>query len=111
MKPDDHSATVNVLSITGQLVPVSCPKCDGTLARRSHRDGLVEQLISLMYVYPFRCQLCSHRFFALQWGIRYHRVPVEHRDSHPRPARIPVALSDPGLAGMAPRPGRSGVPH
>lgn len=80
MIPDDHSATDSALSITGRLVPVPCPKCDGTLARRSHRDGLVEQLISLMYVYPFRCQHCSHRFFALLWGIRYHRVPVDHRE-------------------------------
>jgi hypothetical protein len=28
-------------------------------------------MISLFYVYPFRCQLCSSRFTFFQWGIRY----------------------------------------
>lgn len=111
MRPDDHEATDNALSVTGRLVPVPCPKCDGTLARRSHRDGLAEQLISLMYVYPFRCQLCSHRFFALQWGIRYHRVPVDHREYHPRLTRVPVAPSGPDIAGTARRTGRVLSPH
>jgi len=98
MKPDDHSAPSPLLSATGSFVTLPCPKCDGTLARRSHRDGLVEKMISLMYVYPFRCQLCGHRFFALQWGIRYHRVPVmpggsDDREYHRLPIQIPIMLS------------------
>ncbi len=109
MIPDGRSTIDNALSDTGRLVPVPCPKCDGRLARRSHRDGLVEQLISLLYVYPFRCQQCSHRFFALQWGIRYHRVPVDHREYDNRLARIPMTLPDPDFAGKAARPGRSPV--
>jgi hypothetical protein len=28
-------------------------------------------MVSLFYVYPFRCQLCSARFTCFQWGIRY----------------------------------------
>jgi hypothetical protein len=28
-------------------------------------------MVSLFYVYPFRCQLCSARFKFFQWGVRY----------------------------------------
>lgn len=92
MHPDDHSATGSVLSATGSFVPVPCPKCAGTLARRSHRDGLTEKMMSLMYVYPFRCQQCGHRFFSLQWGTRYRRIPVDHREYHRQLVQIPVML-------------------
>lgn len=48
-----------------------CPKCQSIYVRRTHRVGMVEQLISAFYVYPFRCQLCSARFSFFQWGVRY----------------------------------------
>lgn len=41
-----------------------CPKCEGTFARRSHRKGLIEFLCGLVLIYPYRCQLCAHRFLA-----------------------------------------------
>jgi hypothetical protein len=33
-----------------------------------------ERLLSLGYVYPFRCQACGYRFLALRWGRRYRRA-------------------------------------
>jgi hypothetical protein len=54
----------------------TCPVCQSTYVRRSPRAGVFENLLSLLYVYPFRCQLCSYRFTALQWGIRY----AKHQD-------------------------------
>ncbi len=82
MIPNDHLSTGATFSTTGRLVSVPCPECGGTLARRSHRSGLAEEMFSLIYLYPFRCQLCAHRFFALQWGVHYHRVP-QHSGDHP----------------------------
>jgi hypothetical protein len=41
--------------------------------RRAHRVGAVEQVLSALYVYPFRCQLCSVRFSSFQWGVRYDK--------------------------------------
>ena len=73
MIPNDHSSTGIVLSATGSFASVPCPACGGTLARRAHRNGLAEKIFSVLYVYPFRCQFCAHRFLALQWGARYHR--------------------------------------
>ena len=97
MTPNDRFSTDASLSATGRLVPVPCPECGGTLARRSHRNGLTEKIFSLAYVYPFRCQLCGHRFHALQWGARYHRIPVErpeadHREYHRHLFPVPVML-------------------
>lgn len=41
-----------------------CPNCERTFVRRSHRKGLWEFLCSLLLIYPYRCQLCTHRFLA-----------------------------------------------
>ena len=50
-----------------------CPRCSREYVKRVSRVGLGERLISLFYVYPFRCQLCGHRFQLLQWGVEYKR--------------------------------------
>lgn len=50
-----------------------CPSCRSIYVRRTHRVGMLEQLISAFYVYPFRCQLCSARFSFFQWGVRYDK--------------------------------------
>jgi len=43
-----------------------CPQCGTHFVRRSHRQGITERLWSLVAVYPFRCQVCAHRFKARQ---------------------------------------------
>ncbi len=43
---------------------LTCPNCERTFARRSHRKGLWELLCSFLLIYPYRCQLCAHRFLA-----------------------------------------------
>jgi hypothetical protein len=43
---------------------LTCPNCERTFARRSHRRGLWEFLCSFLLIYPYRCQLCAHRFLA-----------------------------------------------
>ena len=70
-----------------------CPQCGKDFVRRSHRQGKIEQFLSLVYVYPFRCQLCTHRFRSLQWGTRYTRQSVDQRQYDRIPVRIPVSFS------------------
>jgi hypothetical protein len=41
-----------------------CPNCERSSVRRSHRKGAWEFLCSLLLIYPYRCQLCFHRFLA-----------------------------------------------
>jgi len=47
-----------------------CPNCRKNLVHQSRRQGLIEALWSLFCIYPFRCQLCTHRFLAFQWWWR-----------------------------------------
>lgn len=44
---------------------------------RIPRVGVVDHLLSVAYIYPFRCGHCLRRFRATQWGKRYRRrVPA-----------------------------------
>lgn len=51
----------------------SCPHCRSMLVHRIPRAGAVDHLMSLAYIYPFRCGHCLRRFRAMQWGKRYRR--------------------------------------
>jgi len=43
---------------------VSCPKCQSKRIRRSKRRSIFERiLLGLMFVRPYRCDTCDHRFF------------------------------------------------
>jgi hypothetical protein len=52
-----------------------CPQCTSTLVRRSHRRGS-ERLLSLLTLYPFRCEECGTRFRRFARG--------NARRSHPQ---------------------------
>ena len=80
-----------------------CPRCDRGKGRRCHRDGALEQALSGVYIYPFRCSLCGHRFRALAWGRRYVRQSADRREWDPVAVRAPVVLrtGDASAAGEA----------
>ncbi len=63
-----------------------CPRCRKPFTRRSQRRGLLERCISLVHIYPFRCQLCAHRFLAPHWGARF----VKHRPDRRAYVRLSV---------------------
>jgi PilZ domain len=67
-----------------------CPRCSKEYVRRVSRVGLGERVLSLFYVYPFRCQLCGHRFQLLQWGVTYKRIEEDRREYERMPANFPV---------------------
>ena len=48
-----------------------CPACHADAVRRSGRQGVLERLLSVVYIYPFRCTRCGQRVRAMQWGARY----------------------------------------
>jgi len=75
-----------------------CPLCESSYVRRAHRKGVLEQLLSAVYVYPFRCQLCTHRFLSLQWGVRYARQE-DPRQYERIGVRFPVQFSGPQTTG------------
>src|SRR5437867_1102326 len=77
------------------LRPMSDPRCHHCgrrRARRCHRVGALERVLSAVYVYPFRCQVCGRRFRALAWGKRYVRRSADHRELERVAIRAPVVL-------------------
>jgi len=64
-----------------------CPNCNRPFARRSNRSGILDFLASLLLVYPYRCQLCAHRFMA--WPKL--SSPSRHREFERLHVQFPVA--------------------
>jgi PilZ domain len=77
-----------------------CPECSTEYVTRVRREAIGERLVSLFYVYPFRCQLCGYRFSSVQWGVRYFRVYEDHREYERIPVNFPVAFTSGGVDGQ-----------
>jgi hypothetical protein len=69
-----------------------CPRCRSEETERVSREGFLERLASLVYVYPFRCRACLRRFRTLQWGRRYVRARRERRQEERRPVDLWTTL-------------------
>ncbi len=67
---------------------LSCPRCrkDGLL--RSPPQSPREHLASFLFVAPFRCPSCSHRFLASRLWLDDPTHPIDRREH----LRIPVRL-------------------
>jgi hypothetical protein len=66
-----HRAGATLPRCSG-MFSLKCPKCRSTSIRRSRRRR-VDRFLSLVYVYPYRCEGCHQRFHALRWRTRYSR--------------------------------------
>jgi len=67
---------------------LSCPRCQKDGLLRSHPQSPREHLASLLFVAPFRCPSCSHRFLASRLGLDHSTYPIDRREY----LRIPVRL-------------------
>ncbi|MDA2910678.1 PilZ domain-containing protein [Nitrospiraceae bacterium AH_259_D15_M11_P09] len=70
-----------------------CPKCGKDFVRRALCVGVAERLLSLCYLYPYRCQLCAHRFRLFEWGRRYDERTVDQRQYERIEVQIPATFS------------------
>src|SRR5918999_2290719 len=66
-----------------------CSTCRKHTTRRSCRRNIFERILSIAYVYPFRCHSCEKRFFKLQWGVRYKKVLGSSPYRHNEESRFP----------------------
>lgn len=66
-----------------------CPECSTLFVKPVPRESLQERVLSLVYVYPFRCQLCGYRFQYLHWGFKYRNLDEDRRTYQ----RLPVSLA------------------
>lgn len=70
------------------LSKLRCPDCRKESVHRVPCVTLGEQVKRLLFVSPFRCEACGHRFLAFRMGRRY--PPVTDRRTH---ERVPVSLA------------------
>jgi len=70
----------------------NCPKCAGEYIARVSRRGALEQLLSRLYVYPFRCQMCGHRFKLLRWREVYRKTYYDEREFKRQPVSLTTAI-------------------
>ena len=67
---------------------LSCPRCQKDGLVRSYPQSPREHLASFIFMAPFRCPSCSHRFLASRFGLDHALHPVDRREH----LRIPVRL-------------------
>jgi len=44
--------------------PKRCQNCGSESTHRSHRRGIIENLASVLRIYPYRCDNCNKRFLG-----------------------------------------------
>ena len=72
-----------------------CPRCGQQAARRSRRVGVWDHLVSVVHLYPFRCQLCTARFRAFL-GRHHSEHAADRRDYERLLVRVPVVIAGSG---------------
>ena len=74
-----------------------CPECSTEYVIRVRRQTIAERLLSLLSIYPFRCQLCGYRFKTLHRGVKYVRIDEDARDYQRLRTNFPSSLVCDGL--------------
>ena len=74
-----------------------CPECLTEYVKPVHRESLQERLLSFLYVYPFCCQLCEHRFKFLYREVNYLRAAEDRRTYERLPMNCPITFSRDGF--------------
>jgi hypothetical protein len=59
---------VNVLAKLDSFVTSRCPICRCRYGSRSRRD-VEDRILSLLFIYPYECRSCNHRFRALHFSL------------------------------------------
>lgn len=67
---------------------LSCPQCQKDGVYRARPQSPRERVATLVFISPFLCPFCSHRFLASRLGINHPRHPIDRREH----LRIPVRL-------------------
>jgi DNA-directed RNA polymerase subunit RPC12/RpoP len=68
--------------------PLNCPQCKHGTVLRARPQSPREHVAALVFVTPFHCPSCSHRFLASRLGFNHAQHPIDRREH----LRIPVRL-------------------
>jgi len=50
-----------------------CPQCRSANVFRSHRDGLMDYILTVSSLRPWRCHTCDNRFYAWRVAVAFER--------------------------------------
>ena len=67
---------------------LNCPRCQKDGLLRAQPQSPREHFASFLFVSPFRCPSCSHRFLACRLWLDHPTHPIDRREH----LRIPVRL-------------------
>jgi uncharacterized protein with PIN domain len=54
----------NVATKSARLIV--CPHCDGRNVRPSHLKNIMDKALSSLFISPYRCRECRHRFWKIK---------------------------------------------
>lgn len=72
---------------------MTCPECGQETVLRYQCFSSLEQLLSMLQISPFRCQVCSHRFLAFTLGRSYPEQALDRREHVRIPVQMELAFS------------------
>jgi hypothetical protein len=81
------------------MASMKCPNCARDFVRRISGAGLAETFLRLVQVYPFKCQLCGHRFRSYQGSVRYITVQEDRREYDRMERKFPITFSGEDISG------------
>ena len=67
-----------------------CPNCSRTFVRQVARIGFKERLLKWIFFYPFKCQICGHRFH--QWGVGFVQMDADGREFDRLSMNLPMSF-------------------
>ena len=85
MRGDLHLHSRTQTSMSRESV---CPQCQKEGALQSRPQTPREHVAALLFIVPFHCSHCSHRFLACRIGLRRAQQGIDRREH----LRIPVRL-------------------
>ena len=71
-----------------------CPTCGSSFVRATYCEGGIERLLSLVNLFPFRCQLCMTRFRSISPNARQNRQVSDRRQYTRLAASIEAQVLD-----------------
>jgi hypothetical protein len=84
-----------ILGTMTSMQKLRCKRCAVDYVRQSRRSSALDRVLGAIHMYLFRCQLCAHRFWAIQTGASDRRPTYDddRREFQRLAIRIPVSFS------------------
>jgi len=73
---------------------IVCSKCRKPFVQAVRQQGLLDRLLHWVYLHPYGCKVCRHRFYVMQWGLRPEEIPMDSDQYRMRPVRIHATVLD-----------------